>query len=419
MPNGPPTGSSARGTQEQVEPLIVVEPQLPFRTNPISNRLPDYSWIILTCLMRLPDEPPIVPPSSSPCNTAQKAASQHQDHLTPETPFIEPHPQMTSAVTQPLQVPHASQVQLPLQLATVQASSLNSTVILSVSTVTVPEPLQIEEIPAESRRVVAIWEICPRAEDVQSKMAAMIAHRHPNIVEFIESYLAEDCLWIVTEFMSGGCLTDVVSHFPELKLTEHQISYILLCVMKALTHIHGLNYIHRAITSSNVLLSLDGAVKLVDFGKLHSQPYSTFWLLHREWTLRNSILHEPGIDQGYSLDELYTATTDVWSTGILCMEMVEGEVPYQEGHPMRALFLIPMKGIPPLKNPEQVSPQLASFISECLKPAGTRPSSAKMLTHEFLSKASCSQSLAPVVEMAIRLNNTIPPPSPSPTLLFD
>ncbi|KAH3745939.1 hypothetical protein Pelo_12681 [Pelomyxa schiedti] len=99
------------------------------------------------------------------CNTARKAASQHcQDHLTPETPFIDPHPQvslpvpqpqitsavtqspqMTPAVTQPLQIPHTSQVQQPFQLATVQASSLSSTVILSVM---VPEPLHMEEIPA-------------------------------------------------------------------------------------------------------------------------------------------------------------------------------------------------------------------------------------------------------------------------------
>ncbi|KAH3731706.1 myosin heavy chain kinase [Pelomyxa schiedti] len=139
----------------------------------------------------------------------------------------------------------------------------------------------------ESRRHVALWRISDPEEDkINSKIGAMIARRHPNIVEFIESYMVGYYLWIVTEvitfihsesltyffskFMSGGCLTDVVSHFPELKLTEHQISYILLCVMKALAHIHGLIYIHRDIKSCNVLLSLDGAVRLADHGKLHS-----------------------------------------------------------------------------------------------------------------------------------------------------
>ncbi|KAH3731707.1 p21-activated protein kinase [Pelomyxa schiedti] len=281
-------------------------------------------------------------------------------------------------------------------------------------------------IHKESRQAVAIWEMCPREEKVKSKITAMIARRHSNIVEFIESYLAEDCLWIVTEvivssqyeyltiifskFMSGGCLTDVVSHFPELKITEHQIAYVILCVMKALAHIHSLNYIHRDIKSRNVLLSLDGAVKLVDF------EYPS---LFQPGDSENGIRPPYYMSPEFIREQLYTATTDVWSTGILCMEMVEGKVPYQEIHPMRALFLIPTKGIPPLKNPEQVSPQLASFISECLKPAETRPSSAEMLTHEFLSKASCSQSLAPVVEMAIRLHNTAALPSPSPTLPFD
>ncbi|KAH3732949.1 p21-activated protein kinase [Pelomyxa schiedti] len=275
-------------------------------------------------------------------------------------------------------------------------------------------------IHKESRRHVAVWEIPEPDDKINSKIGAMIARRHPNIVEFIESYMVDNCLWIVTEvivfipsesltyffskFMSGGCLTDVVSHFPELKLTEHQISYIILCVMKSLAHIHALNYIHRDITSYHILLSLDGAVKLADFAYTRSliRPCSVIGIPYY-------------LSVEYIKSQVYTATTDVWSTGILCMEMVEGKVPYQELHPMRALFLIPTKGIPPLKNPEQVSPQLASFISECLKPAGTRPSSAEMLTHEFLSKASCSQSLAPVVEMAIRLNAKIPPsPSESP-----
>ena len=42
----------------------------------------------------------------------------------------------------------------------------------------------------------------------------------------------------------------------------------------------------------------------------------------------------------------YGTRVDVWSTGILCMEMAEGEPPYMDFPPLRALFLITTKGIP-------------------------------------------------------------------------
>ncbi len=45
----------------------------------------------------------------------------------------------------------------------------------------------------------------------------------------------------------------------------------------------------------------------------------------------------------------YGVGVDIWSTGIMVMEMAEGEPPYMEFPPLRALFLITTKGIPDLK----------------------------------------------------------------------
>lgn len=51
---------------------------------------------------------------------------------------------------------------------------------------------------------------------------------HDNIVEYIDSYiLNEQQLWVVMEFMDGGCLTDILELFDDIKLTEAAISFCI------------------------------------------------------------------------------------------------------------------------------------------------------------------------------------------------
>jgi serine/threonine protein kinase len=54
--------------------------------------------------------------------------------------------------------------------------------------------------------------------------------------------------------------------------------------------------------------------------------------------------------------ESYTTKVDIWSTGILCMELAEGEPPYLREPPMRALFLISTNDPPTLRTRRNWSP---------------------------------------------------------------
>ena len=62
------------------------------------------------------------------------------------------------------------------------------------------------------------------------------------------------------------------------------------------------------------------------------------------------------------------------------MELLEGEPPYMNFAPIRALFFITTKGVPDLKQPERWSPQLQDFLSLCLtKDYLQRPSARELL----------------------------------------
>lgn len=228
-----------------------------------------------------------------------------------------------------------------------------------------------------------------------TEIGIMKTSHHENIVDYCDSYMIDDRqLWVVMEYMNGGCLTDILELFEDIKMTEYQIAACCRDTLKALSYIHSLHRIHRDIKSDNILLNCDGHVKLADFGYAAQ--------LTQKQQKRNTVVGTPywmapELIRGHD----YGTKVDIWSLGIMLMEMVEGEPPYMEFPPLRALFLITTKGIPPLKEPQKWSPDLNDFFSKCLeKDVEKRPSADELLKHPFIMRACSPKELAPVVRAA-------------------
>lgn len=66
----------------------------------------------------------------------------------------------------------------------------------------------------------------PRKELIVNEIIVMRESQHPNVVNFLDSFLVRSSeLWVVMEYMEGGALTDVIENN---KLQEDQIAAICL-----------------------------------------------------------------------------------------------------------------------------------------------------------------------------------------------
>jgi len=93
----------------------------------------------------------------------------------------------------------------------------------------------------------------------------------------------------------------------------------------------------------------------------------------------------------------YSKEIDVWSLGIICREMIDGVPPYMNDPPLRALFLISTKGIPPVEKAGW-SDEFLDFLDKCLcDQPSLRPSSEEVLKLPFLKKACTKNDMASLI----------------------
>ena len=225
--------------------------------------------------------------------------------------------------------------------------------------------------------------ICFNYKSIQQETSIMRLINESNyIIKYYGSYYSRqsNTIWLILEYCSAGSAVDLMLSMGRT-LSEVEVSTIMQMVLKGLIHIHKINLIHRDIKGANILLSEEGYAKLGDFGvgiQMIDEKYRTSKKGSPYWMSPQVIMNKN-----------YDMKTDIWSLGITCMELVEGEPPFGDLKPEEVMEKI-------ANNPPKASDiidvkdhteDFINFIDMCLEVNQKKRASADMLIkHPFITK---------------------------------
>eukprot|EP01125_Pyxidicula_operculata_P001601 TRINITY_DN11451_c0_g1_i1.p1 TRINITY_DN11451_c0_g1~~TRINITY_DN11451_c0_g1_i1.p1 ORF type:complete len:318 (+),score=46.86 TRINITY_DN11451_c0_g1_i1:16-969(+) len=141
--------------------------------------------------------------------------------------------------------------------------------------------------------------------------------RHPNVLRMFGYFYDEDKVYLILEFAARGEMYKELAKCN--KYDEKTAATHIRDIASALDYLHSKHVVHRDIKPENLLISLDGKVKIADFG----------WSVHapnKRQTLCGTVDYlPPEMVEG----KLHDHTVDNWSLGVLMFEFLVGRPPFE------------------------------------------------------------------------------------------
>ncbi|KAL6894009.1 hypothetical protein ACP4OV_008107 [Aristida adscensionis] len=219
-------------------------------------------------------------------------------------------------------------------------------------------------------------------KQLEQEIKFLSQFKHENIVQYYGSETIEDRFYIYLEYVHPGSIHKYV-HKHCGSLTESVIRNFTRHILKGLAFLHSQKIMHRDIKGANLLVDINGVVKLADFGmakhlstaapnlSLKGTPY---WMAPEvvRATLDKSV--------GYDL------AVDIWSLGCTIIEMFTGKPPWSGLEGPAAMFKV-LRTDPTI--PVNLSPEGKDFLRLCFKrnPA-ERPTASMLLEHPFIQNSN-------------------------------
>jgi serine/threonine protein kinase len=235
------------------------------------------------------------------------------------------------------------------------------------------------------------------------------ASAHPNVVSMLKIIDNHDCTYVIMEYCPEGDLFYNITERGQYVGKDDLAKRVFLQILDAVEYCHGLGIYHRDLKPENILVTNHGeTVKLADFGLAIASDRS------EDYGCGSTFYMSPEcLDPSARRPFYYCAPNDVWSLGVILVNLTCGRNPWKqastEDQTFRAYSKSPdfLKTILPItdelnnilrrifvSNPDEriTLPELRNMILAC--PAFTLSQTATMATASTSSVPAAAPSAA-------------------------
>ena len=187
---------------------------------------------------------------------------------------------------------------------------------------------------------------------IHNEIEIMRQLQHPFALKMLSAFQSASTIYLLIELAPGGELASLLGG----PLPDLASKFFVASVVSVVGYLHSRKIVYRDLKPENLLIDIDGYIKLADFGFAKQTRGQTFTLCGTPEYLAPEMIGNKG----------HTFSVDWWCVGILAYECLTATTPFYAADPMESYKLI-LKGQVPWETlPKKVLPAARAFVDALL-----------------------------------------------------